>query len=360
MAHIFCQSKAYRDLTVWHFAGLTEEQAVADWIKWRWGGSDEIRCPHCQFREKHYFIQTRKRWRCGDCEKTFGIYTGTVFEHSKLSCKVLLSLIFEFVAAPKGLASNQLHSKIGITYRAAFLNLHKIREALWEVRDRGFLSGVVHIDGGHFGGKPRRPQFRKKTTATQINSKLRNRKLGIIPPNAAGPLEPWNKKKLKNRRVVLVMRQVSPVGGIGGIRTRVAIVKAETAVAVEPLIKKNITPNTKVMTDQSSAYSRLSRNFSHSTVNHSEMYSAPDGTNNNHAESFFARMRRSEFGVHHGMRPQYMVLYANEFAWREDHRHCSLREKFEAVMRAIFKAGSSKVWRGYQQGNRLEGELGLE
>jgi hypothetical protein len=262
-------------------------------------------------------------------------------------------LIFDFVASPKGVAANQIHAQLGMTYRTGYLNLHKIREALWHTRDRGFLSGTVHVDGGHFGGKPRRANVRGKTTAAQVNAKLRNRKASILPPGVGGKLESWNKEKLKNRRVVLVIRQVSPVKGIGGIRTKVVILKSETAELVKPAVRRHVMPRATIMTDQGTAYTHLSAEYDHHAVNHSQMYSRPDGVNNNHAESAFARMRRSEYGVHHAMRPQYLALYANEFAWREDHRHCTLREKFEVVMKAIFRSGSSRTWCGYLQGHRL-------
>jgi len=40
----------------------------------------------------------------------------------------------------------------------------------------------------------------------------------------------------------------------------------------------------------------------------------------NQAESFFSRLWRAEFGVHHRISGQYLYQYAKEMAWREDHR----------------------------------------
>ena len=40
----------------------------------------------------------------------------------------------------------------------------------------------------------------------------------------------------------------------------------------------------------------------------------------NAAESFFSRMRRAEIGHHHHLAGTYLARYAQEAAWREDHR----------------------------------------
>jgi hypothetical protein len=40
----------------------------------------------------------------------------------------------------------------------------------------------------------------------------------------------------------------------------------------------------------------------------------------NNAESFFSRMRRAEIGHHHHLAGPYLARFAQESAWREDHR----------------------------------------
>ncbi len=42
--------------------------------------------------------------------------------------------------------------------------------------------------------------------------------------------------------------------------------------------------------------------------------------NTNSAESFFSRMRRGEIGHHHHLAGPYLIRFAQESAWREDHR----------------------------------------
>ena len=107
------------------------------------------------------------------------------------------------------------------------------------------------------------------------------------------------------------------------------------------------------MTDDSGAYGWLSAYYDHQTVCHSDEYSTKDGVNNNGAESYMARLRRSEYGVFHGMRPEYFAFYVMETAWREDVRRNTLEEKLQDLTSRLFRAGLSKAWRGYRQGHRL-------
>src|SRR5260370_37856881 len=45
-----------------------------------------------------------------------------------------------------------------------------------------------------------------------------------------------------------------------------------------------------------------------------------DGACTNNAESFFSRMRRAEIGHHYHLAGPYLLRFAQESGWREDHR----------------------------------------
>ena len=76
-------------------------------------------------------------------------------------------------------------------------------------------------------------------------------------------------------------------------------------------------------------------------INHQLAYSALDGACTNDAEEFFSRMRRAEIGHHHHIAGAYLVRYAQESAWREDHR----REP------TAIRSSRSSAWR-WQQAER--------
>jgi hypothetical protein len=73
------------------------------------------------------------------------------------------------------------------------------------------------------------------------------------------------------------------------------------------------------------------------------------GAYTNGAEEFFSRMRRAEIGHHHHIAGQYLVRYAQESAWREDHRRADNGTQVRAVAMLAMKSPVSVDWCGYCQ-----------
>jgi hypothetical protein len=86
-------------------------------------------------------------------------------------------------------------------------------------------------------------------------------------------------------------------------------------------------------------------------VNHSAEYVGAEGQNVNQAESFFSRLRRAEYGIHHRISGDYLYQYANEMAWREDARREPNGLHFRRVTGAALRHPKSEIWRGYWQRN---------
>jgi hypothetical protein len=78
-------------------------------------------------------------------------------------------------------------------------------------------------------------------------------------------------------------------------------------------------------------------------VNHSAEYVSDDGANVNQAESWFSRLRRAEYGIHHRISGGYLYQYANEMAWREDHRREPNGLHFRRVTGAALRHPKSEV-----------------
>lgn len=355
MPQPFCQSKAYRDLDVFEIAGLNEDQAHEKFALARWGSTTIMPCPDCGAVDKHYIRRQRRQWRCKHCYRDFSVTTGTPLLNRKLSFRKLLLTMYEIASAPKGCSINALHARLGITCKSAFQNLSKFREALFETADLVPLSGIVQIDCAHFCGKPRRPRKRSKVTSAIVNNRLRNRKANMVPDRKYNS-EPWNLEKFKNRRIVLTLCQISQTPGVGAERTISRIVRAESAKEVLPIIRKYVADGATIWSDEGSAFSSLSAWYDHQAVCHSKEYCRDDGVNNNQAESFFSRMRRSEYGVYHGLRPQYLSFYASEAVWYSNMKNKSIGTKFDDLLKRVLSCGVSKAWRGYFQGHRLASE----
>jgi len=160
-----------------------------------------------------------------------------------------------------------------------------------------------------------------------------------------------------NSRVIFTVRELHPIPGKGACRTAVYIALAESEAAAAEVAKKFIAPGTEVMTDECPAYLQFSLAYNHRTVQHSKEFRSDDGVDDNQAESFFSRLRRAEYGVFHGFRPNYLVDYSNEFAWREDVRRESTLDRFEGLLKMCTRPQKTRWFSKYHQGIRRQTEI---
>jgi hypothetical protein len=164
----------------------------------------------------------------------------------------------------KGKSALALSRDLGLSYKAAFVLLHKLREAMAaELKGRvvGSEGKVAEVDGGHFGGYVRPANIRE------------NRRDRRYAENQTG-----------KRKAVVVIRE-------RGGATVPAVFKTEGQ-AIR-FIQARIRPGTIVNADESPARNALHGRFEMRRINHQEAYSL-DGACTNQAEEFFSRMRRAE------------------------------------------------------------------
>jgi len=333
-------------------AKMNENEAESFLAAIRFGGETQQECPQCGLVDSHYRIPTRRQWRCRDvgCGHTFSVTSGTRLDQAKLKPTQILRFLSHFESCPKGTTLVGASNAVCMTEKCSQQNTMKAREAIMEHADRTPLSGTVHMDGAHVCGKFRRSNRRVKATADSVlaahGGAPIKRRLRAINPQSQG-----NLRRAKKKRVMIAMVQADPNQG-GANRVIVAMCRSENADDVLVLARRYIAFGTTIFTDENPAYNALDAYYAHLVVNHSEEYSTPEGVNENLAEAFFSRMRRSQYGVHHGFRPENMELYAWEFAWRETNRRRSQKWKVEQLARWLLAPGYSHRWRGYHGGNR--------
>lgn len=124
MVQHFSQAKAYRDLTLYDVANLSEEDAFLKFMQFRWPDERKIQCPECEYVGSMYRRLARRQLRCKKCLRDFSVTTGTPFANRKLPFKKLLFIIFTFVSSPKGCAANKLLAEVGVTLRTELPRLH--------------------------------------------------------------------------------------------------------------------------------------------------------------------------------------------------------------------------------------------
>lgn len=320
MPQHFLLSAAARTLSLSAVARMSDEEAHAKFVEIRWADNDgQPYCPECGCL-KVYPIASRKTWKCAACRYQFSVTAQTIFQDRKRPIRDYLLAIAIFVNGAKGHSALQLSRDLNCQYKTAFVIAHKLREAIGaEVHNAEHpeLGGVVEIDGMYTGG----------------NRKPANRKVDRVDRRTVDA-------RTGKRQVVAAIRE-------RGGRVLPFIVPRESAAV--PMIRRHVASGTIVHADEAGSWDILHASYDMRRVNHSREFKADDGACTNQAESYFARLRRSEYGVHHRISGPYLSQYANEMAWREDHRRQPNGEHFRLIASAALHHPRSAVWRRYWQ-----------
>ena len=141
------------------------------------------------------------------------------------------------------------------------------------------------------------------------------------------------------RQVVVVMREREG-------RTLPFVFRSEEEAV--PTIRERVLPGTTVYADEAPGWDALHARFDVKRINHGIAFSDDDACTNQ-AESYFARLRRAEWGQHHHISGLYLGAYAREMAWREDTRRQPNGALHGLVAGAALAHPVSRVWKGYWQ-----------
>ena len=149
---------------------------------------------------------------CGGCKRQFTVTVGTIFERSKVPLSKWWLAVHLLASSKKGFSAHQMRRMLGVTYETAWFMEHRIREAM---KSGGLLLAMggagmtVEIDETFIGQKNGMPKQR-----------------GYAHKHAA---------------MTLVQR-----GGYA----RSFHVEGTSAKDLLPIIKANVAPNTRIMTDE--------------------------------------------------------------------------------------------------------------
>jgi transposase-like protein len=326
MAQHFLLTSAARTLSLASVMRMSDEEAERVFIRLRSSDNKgEPFCPHCGCPIVYSCRRPNgaPRWRCKACRKDFSVTSGTLFHAHKMPLKAYLLAIAIFCNEVKGKSMLALSRDLGTQYKTAFVLAHKMREAMAaEVKGVLRIGGEGHkaeIDGGYFGGYVKPANLRE------------NRRDRRLRQNQSG-----------KRQCVVVIRERDGVTLPGVFRSE--------GDALD-FIRRKVVRGTEVFADESGAWNPLHGRFIMKRINHQEAYSL-DGACTNNAESFFSRMRRAEIGHHHHVAGPYLLRFAQESAWREDHRRDSNGFQVDRVAGLAMYNKPSVDFCGYWQRSR--------
>ena len=322
MAQHFLLSAAAKTLSLAAVFTMKDSEAETTFRRIRWHETDgQPVCPHCGGTDAYDCrrLKGAPRFRCRACMKDFSITSGTLFASHKLPLRCYLAAIAIFCNEVKGKSALALSRDLNVSYKCAFVLLHKLREAMAaELKGRmiGGEGKEAEIDAGYFGGyvKP-----------ANLANHRRDRRL----------LENQTGK----RKAVVVIRERDG-------STLPAVFRTEGQAL--NWVKARIAKGTVVNADESANWNELHSRFEMKRINHQEAYSL-DGACTNWAEEFFSRMRRGEIGHHRHIAGDYLLRYAQEASWREDNRRVPNGDQVSRVAGLALKSKPSVDFAGYWQ-----------
>ena len=318
----FLLSRQAKTLTLAHVFRMTDAQAEEAFRKVRWPDTNgEPVCPKCGGLDAYEYRRETGAlaFECRECKAHFSITSGTLFASHKLPLRSYLAAIAIFCNEVKGKSMLAMSRDLGLSYKAAFVLCHKMREAMAaELRGRqiGGEGKVAEVDGGYFGGYSKPANL------------LENRRDRRLAENQTG-----------KRKVVVVIRE-------RGGDSLPAVFRTEAAAT--NFIRSHVRPGTIVNADEAKSWDRLHAKYEMRRINHGEAYSL-DGACTNWAEEYFSRLRRAEVGHHHHISGPYLLRFAQEAAWREDSRRVANGEQVERITGLAMASKPSVDFCGYWQ-----------
>ncbi len=303
---------------------LDNNQAREHLEKLRWGG--EPYCPHCGCLEvtKLQGKSTRPgvhKCKSKACRKQFTVTVGTIFEDSHIELRHWVMAFSLVCSSKKGISALQLQRMLGLgSYKSAWHLAHRIRWAMQNEPMQTILKGTIEMDETYVGGKPPR--------VPRVKYDLKPGENPPLPRRFGGPGEKLNTGRGTKKTPVAALIERD-----GKMRTKV-LGRVDAKSLRAAVAERVDTEQSRLMSDEFQPYKNVGRMFklAHDSVCHSAGEYSRDGVHVNSCESFFALLKRGVHGTFHHVSKQHLQRYADEFAFRWNHRKITDAERTEAAL----------------------------
>jgi transposase-like protein len=145
---------------------ITDQQCIEFLFEMKWPNGFE--CPRCYFNEA-YTVRSRRLplYQCLSCGHQTSLTAGTILEGTRTDLKKWLTAIFLISDQTRGISALALSQIINVTYKTAWLMLHKIRHAMSAHDDSLSLTGIIRVNSA-FYGKPHNPSTFRHPKETPV------------------------------------------------------------------------------------------------------------------------------------------------------------------------------------------------
>ncbi|QEC67249.1 IS1595 family transposase [Panacibacter ginsenosidivorans] len=263
----------------------------------RWQDGKAI-CPYCGYG-KCYVIENGKRYKCGSsaCYKKFSVTVGTVFEASNIPLNKWFMACYLVTAHKKGISSYQLARDIGVSQKASWFMIHRLRELMRD-KEPVELNNTCEIDEVWIGGKMKNKHKSIRNKAHVENRSHTENKTGVM-----GLLERENKVVFK--------------------------VIDSSKDTLKGMVRKHVNKDAVVITDSLISYKGLDKEYKlHEVVNHLQDEFVKGQYHTNSIEGAFSLLKRGIIGIYHQVSVKHLERYCDEFAFRYNSRKMKDADRF--------------------------------
>lgn len=230
-------------------------------------------------RTKLYRVRNRPVYACA-CGFQVRPLAGTIFERTRTPLTSWFYVIYVMSQTKSGVSAANIQRHLGVKYETAWRMMMKVRELMLDTEP---LTGAIEADETYLRAKPWR------TTR---------------------PLA-------YNGRAQTVFGMTERGG-----RAKAFVIPTNSKHYLLKTIEAHAEPTT-MYTDGWPAYKDLALKYPHYTVQHGKQEYVNGHIHTNNIENLWGGVKRSIYGVHRVVHPEYLQKYLDQFTWIYSNRFAS-------------------------------------
>ena len=275
--------------------------------EFRWPDGN-VKCPQCGSEKVTYLAKPRV-WKCyGKAHQADLLAEDrNHLRRFPIGLEKWLPCAWLVINCKNGISSYEVSRDLGVTQKTAWFMLHRIRLAMQDTSGEKF-SGTVEADETFIGGKAVNMHLDRRTRL-----RMESRRIGGFKGKAIvmGLLDRHNRK------------------------VKIKALPNNRAYYVRTNIIENVEKGSTVYSDALKSYANVSVDgFIHDFVDHTEAY-VTGLVHTNGLENFWSLLKRALKGTYISVEPFHLQAYADEQAFRYNHRKLTDAERFAIVLKHI-------------------------
>ena len=279
----------------------TQAKCLSYLQKLRWGKT--VKCAYCESKRVIAAKSEQGRYKCYNCNKSFSVLIGTIFEDTKKNLSDWMLVISLLLHAKMGISAKQISRQTGISLKTSWLIAMKLRCAM--ITDKTELHGLLQMDESYFGSSPK---GKKITKDTPINTPI---------------LADVTEKRGRGTKKVSVAGVVEQGGSV---KTKV-VEKLSTRNLLAMLRHYVNMDESVLITDGFRSYNAMEEEIEHIPIKHKDRKKG--GLNTNTIEGYWSIIKNGIKGNYRAISKKYLPFYLLEYDYKYNLRNKKSATAFE-------------------------------